>query len=221
MKENEMPNPTFFNLPEEKRQKLLEYAIDEFANHDYHSASVSKIVSRVGIAKGSLYQYFKDKQDLFNYLLVLAAQKKAEMFSTYSNQASDITWDERLVNLFQVMASYELRYPQLSKIGFRATIGNSPLPEEILLKAKQSTSQYFQELVEEGKRRGEIRPDVDSSIAVLIFSSTLAGLGDYVKSHSRVDLKDIDLTKKKLVQELGLENVFNQIITILKNGISN
>ena len=216
-----MPNPTFFNLPEEKRQKLLECAIDEFAAHDYHSASVSKIVSRAGISKGSLYQYFKDKQDLFNYLLTLAAQKKAEMFTTYSKPDSDMTWDEMLVNLFQVMASYELRYPQLSKIGFKATSGNSPLPEEIVMKAKQSTSLYFQELVEEGKRRGEIRPDVDSSIAVLIFSSTLASLGDYVKSHPRVDFQDIDLTEKTMVQELGLENVFNQIISILKNGIAN
>ncbi len=53
-----MPQATFFNLPEEKRQKILECALDEFAAHDYDSASVSKIVAKAGIAKGSLYQYF-------------------------------------------------------------------------------------------------------------------------------------------------------------------
>ncbi|HQN45353.1 MAG TPA: helix-turn-helix domain-containing protein, partial [Anaerolineaceae bacterium] len=59
-----MPRPTFFNLPDEKRQKILEAAIDEFAERDYESASVSQIVIQAGIPKGSLYQYFVDKSDL-------------------------------------------------------------------------------------------------------------------------------------------------------------
>ncbi len=215
-----MPNPTFFNLPQEKRQKLLDCAIDEFASYDYHSASVSQIVSRAGIAKGSLYQYFNNKEDLYNYLLELAAQKKAEMFISYPKPEASMTWFESLRNLFQLMASFELRYPQLSKIGFRATSGNSPLPAEIVIKAKQSTNQYFLELVEEGKRRGEIRPEVDSSIAVLIFTSALSAMGEYVRSRSRIDLSKLDLHENTLIMELGLKTVFNQIVSILQNGIA-
>ncbi|HZK61661.1 MAG TPA: TetR/AcrR family transcriptional regulator [Anaerovoracaceae bacterium] len=213
-----MPYQTFINLPEEKKQKLLECAIEEFAKNDYQSASITKIVNRAGIAKGSLYQYFKDKQDLYNYLLELAIQKKTEIFNSSSKMAPSITWFEMLTNLFQVMASYEMRYPQLSKIGFRATSGNSPLPEELVLKAKQSTSQYFLEMVEEGKRRGEIRPEVDSSIAVLIFTSTLSGLGDYVRSGARVDLSE--MRDYSLVKELRLETIFKQIVSILQDGIA-
>src|SRR5665648_21665 len=102
-----MPYQTFINLPEEKKQKLLECAIEEFAKNDYQSASITKIVNRAGIAKGSLYQYFKDKQDLYNYLLELAIQKKTEIFNSSSKMAPSITWFEMLTNLFQVMASYE------------------------------------------------------------------------------------------------------------------
>jgi hypothetical protein len=54
---------TFSNLPEEKRQRILRIAIDEFADNDYDSASVSRIVARAGIAKGSFYQCFVDKDD--------------------------------------------------------------------------------------------------------------------------------------------------------------
>ena len=70
-----MPKQTFLNLPEEKRKAFLEIALEEFANHDYNTASVSKIVERAGIAKGSVYQYFEDKQDLFLYLLDYANQE--------------------------------------------------------------------------------------------------------------------------------------------------
>ena len=41
-----MPHQTFFNLPEEKRQTLIDCALDEFAARDYDSASISQIVAR-------------------------------------------------------------------------------------------------------------------------------------------------------------------------------
>ena len=67
-----MPKQTFLNLPEEKRKAFLEIALEEFADNDYNTASISKIVEKAGIAKGSVYQYFEDKQDLFMYLLDVA-----------------------------------------------------------------------------------------------------------------------------------------------------
>ena len=60
-----MPYETFFNLPEEKRQTIFDILLEEFAENDYNSVSISRIVNRAGIAKGSFYQYFEDKKDLF------------------------------------------------------------------------------------------------------------------------------------------------------------
>ena len=60
----DMPKITFFNLPDEKRQLILDIAIDEFAENDFANVSISRIVARAGIAKGSFYQYFEDKDDL-------------------------------------------------------------------------------------------------------------------------------------------------------------
>ena len=58
-----MPKETFFNLPEEKREAILDIVIKEFSDNDYKNVSVSRIVKRAGIAKGSFYQYFEDKKD--------------------------------------------------------------------------------------------------------------------------------------------------------------
>ncbi len=63
-----MPNQTVFNLPDKKRTKISELAIAEFANADYDNASISNIVKQAKIAKGSFYQYFEDKADLYLYL---------------------------------------------------------------------------------------------------------------------------------------------------------
>ena len=51
-----MPTQTFWNLPSEKRDALIAIAVEEFASNDYDAASISRIVARAGIAKGSIYQ---------------------------------------------------------------------------------------------------------------------------------------------------------------------
>ncbi len=64
-----MPTSTFFRLPEEKRQRLLEAAWDEFTRTRYVNASINHIIHSAHIPRGSFYQYFVDKDDLFYYLL--------------------------------------------------------------------------------------------------------------------------------------------------------
>ncbi|MCG2589461.1 TetR/AcrR family transcriptional regulator [Rhodohalobacter sulfatireducens] len=64
-----MPKDTFHNLPEEKKEKITNAFLREFAIHPYDKASLSSVVKSLGIAKGSVYQYFDDKLDLFTYLI--------------------------------------------------------------------------------------------------------------------------------------------------------
>lgn len=64
-----MPNSTFFNLPEEKRQRLMEAVWQEFTEVSYMDASINRIIQKAEISRGSFYQYFSGKQDLFAYLL--------------------------------------------------------------------------------------------------------------------------------------------------------
>ena len=64
-----MCSETFLRLPEEKKNRFLDAAWEEFTNVSYTDASINKIVSRARIPRGSFYQYFTDKQELFFYLL--------------------------------------------------------------------------------------------------------------------------------------------------------
>lgn len=64
-----MCTETFLRLPEEKRSRFLEAAWEEFTRVKFSDASINQIVRRAGIPRGSFYQYFSDKEDLFFYLL--------------------------------------------------------------------------------------------------------------------------------------------------------
>ena len=64
-----MPKPTFFRLPEEKRQKLVEAVKAEFSRVPFAQVSINQIIRAAGIPRGSFYQYFTGKEDMLSYLL--------------------------------------------------------------------------------------------------------------------------------------------------------
>ncbi|MFL8673429.1 TetR/AcrR family transcriptional regulator [Clostridioides sp. GD02404] len=61
-------NKTFENLNKEKKRRIVNSAIEEFASKGYKSATIDNIVSKAGISKGSIFQYFKNKESLYIYL---------------------------------------------------------------------------------------------------------------------------------------------------------
>lgn len=60
---------TFYNLEEEKRAKITEVLLSEFSKKPFTDVSVKTIVERLGIARGSFYQYFEDLEDAYFYIL--------------------------------------------------------------------------------------------------------------------------------------------------------
>lgn len=78
-----MPKQTFFNLPKEKRDRIIAVAKEVFSKNSYEEASINQIVKLAQIPRGSFYQYFEDKDDLYGYLssqmflrLINAARQK-------------------------------------------------------------------------------------------------------------------------------------------------
>ena len=59
-----MPTETFLHLPEEKRKRITDAAIQEFSRVPLEEASIANIVKNAEIPRGSFYQYFDDKVDL-------------------------------------------------------------------------------------------------------------------------------------------------------------
>lgn len=58
-----MPKKLFFELKDEKRKKIIDTGISEFAKYNYNNSSTNRIVKDAGISKGSLFKYFESKED--------------------------------------------------------------------------------------------------------------------------------------------------------------
>lgn len=77
-----MPKNTFHKLKKEKKQRIAEAFLREFAIKPFDEASLTEVVKQLGIAKGSMYQYFEDKLDLYTYLIAEAGAVKARYVMT-------------------------------------------------------------------------------------------------------------------------------------------
>lgn len=63
-----MPTQAFFELDADKKQSLIEAAVQEFASLPYEKVSMFKIAQNAGVSRSGLYYYFKDKEDIYRYI---------------------------------------------------------------------------------------------------------------------------------------------------------
>lgn len=215
-----MPTTTFFNLPEEKRQKLIECALEEFAASEYDSASISQIVARAGIAKGSLYQYFTDKRELYGYLLDLAAAKKGEMMAAAKPPRPDMSVFETLRWLLEVMLTFDLQHPRLAQLGFRAAYGKSPLPEEALRRGRQATTDYFRALIERGQGSGELRREIDPSTAAWMLTAVLNEMGAQFRARLATEGGTFSPAEFLERHTAEIQRMYQQVLAVLQSGLA-
>jgi len=114
-----MPSATFENLDPVKQQAFVQAALQEFALHPYEEASLNRLAKQLGIAKGSIYRYFTDKQDLHTYLRQYATQKKRNLIEGPMASVGQNHFWAWLEALFMGGLQFTLQYPLCSALMLR------------------------------------------------------------------------------------------------------
>ncbi|MHC9532019.1 TetR/AcrR family transcriptional regulator [Dellaglioa sp. BT-FLS60] len=75
-----MPKKTYFNLDEDKQKRILNAAKEEFSRVPLAEASINNIIKTADIPRGSFYQYFENKEDLYFYYFDSIRQNQTKKF---------------------------------------------------------------------------------------------------------------------------------------------
>ncbi|MCC6167843.1 MAG: TetR/AcrR family transcriptional regulator [Caldilineaceae bacterium] len=212
-----MPKETFFNLPDEKRERITAVAIEEFGHNEYADVSISRIVAKAGIAKGSFYQYFEDKEDLYAYLLDLIMEKKKEFFSLDHPDPQHIGVFLYLRWMAQAGARFELAHPELMQVGYRA-VNQTVYPKTFMTHAQQETRLFYMRLVATAKAQGDIAPEVDDELAAFMFDTIITALGQYLLSRAK-DYPGVAHGHPAFYERPDVVRIFDQTINILEHGM--
>lgn len=214
-----MPKQTFYNLPGEKRRLILDLAIEEFAAHDYKNASISNIVARAGVAKGSLYQYFEDKRDLYFYLLELAMGEKKQFLAQTTPPDPGMNLFDYLRWMMRMGAQFEMSRPRLARVAYRALFGDRPFGDEPFEQMRRSVLDYYHRLIDMGITSGCIDARIDKSVAVFMLSTLFNEFGRFTIEHFAIDPQALfhgDVN----YQEMNVEEMADQLIGILERGLA-
>lgn len=198
-----MPTKTFFNLAEHKRKRIFQEALAEFAQDPYEQASLSEIVQRLGIAKGSMYQYFQDKKDLYKYVIGYVYQQKREYLQPVWEQDTDF---------FALVKSYYMRSWQFAREHpcYQQVISNfwdsrdEQVREEIL-REKQIRNTEFYGILQQWLQTGLISSEITPEAAWFVYHAVGRALIDNFVDEN-VDLQSHESLIESVlaVLELGL-----------------
>ncbi|TNE82344.1 MAG: TetR/AcrR family transcriptional regulator [Bacteroidetes bacterium] len=212
-----MPSTTFTKLPAAKREKFIKVAMEEFASAGYEKASVTQMVKKLHIAKGSVYQYFENKKELYFYLLEQAQAKRQEYLKAVLRNPPESFW-ELYVKLFESSLKFDYENPEMSSLimnsayeKYAEDLGN------LMLVQKKKSLDFMQGLLEREYLRGGLRYDVDVSTMAFFASNITNGIWDYLT------IKNLNTEKgKKGKLEIPREKVvgiLEDLSKLLKGGM--
>lgn len=207
-----MPNPAFFNLPKDKRDLIISVAMDEFSAANYDLASINQICKKSNIAKGSFYQYFTDKLDLYVYIMTLAVDEKIRFFNEVLSEFNSLTLLEKVRTLFIRGFDFSIKYPQVAALGEQFIKETNENAKSAVIKVGEKRSEsLFVAMVEDARSKGEISEDVDSMVLSMLLQSINKTVNEFIQS--RPDKDD------KSDQSEEITKLVDSLLSIIYNGI--
>ena len=177
---------------EDKYQRILDAAVEAFAEVGYHPCQVSKIARNAGVADGTIYLYFKSKEEI----LIRLFEERMGDFIQLMRSELDACWDTRMClraiikthfaymennRSLAIVTQVELRQPNSN---LRSAI-SAPLKDYFRL---------LEEVIQEGIQKKEVSPSVNVRVArQMIFGTIDEASTDWVLARSERTLsKDIE-----------------------------
>ncbi len=182
---------------QEKRDRIIDAAVDVFADKGFRAARISDIARAAGVADGTIYLYFDNKDEL---LITIFEEKMGEL----------------LIRLRQALAgggSPTERMRRYARFHFEQLRSYPALAQVLQVELRQSTRFFtdyrpvrlweylglFEELIKEGQEAGALRADVDTQVIKWAFFGALDEISiQWVLSRKR-DRINLDQTADQVV----------------------
>jgi TetR/AcrR family transcriptional repressor of multidrug resistance operon len=140
----------------DKEKLVIETAIDQIVRDGFQGFSMNKLAKACSISVGTLYIYYKDKDDLIQKIGAIIALKF--FTSTVKDFAPEMSFEEGLWRQWENRANFTMKYPK--EVAFFEIIKHSPHSEAILDSIKEFADfrKIMSEFIDNGLRKKEIVP---------------------------------------------------------------
>ena len=139
----------------ERKNELIEAALDEFSTNSYEHASLNKIIKIADISKGTFYYHFEDKKALYLFLVGIAGGAQAEFINKRMEEqglkGKDIFEDLKLQ--FKFAGEFAVANPKYYKF-ITMFVKESEINKDIKDPFEGSTDILFDEMIKKAIENG-------------------------------------------------------------------
>jgi AcrR family transcriptional regulator len=183
------------------RAKLLAAAGDEFARIGLERANVDAISLAAGYAKGTIYNYFPSKEELF-----LAVVEEASAQAAASGSApADAGARERLAATLAGFCTWAGSNDPLARVLVRECLMGTPGLYPRVMGAEAPLVGELEAIIREGTAAGELRDDVSADLLALAIAglTDLALVQHWASDSTKPSLKEIPELVLSLLLDAG------------------
>lgn len=200
-------------LPEEKKKRILDAAIEEFAVNGYDKASTNSIVKNANVSKGLLFHYFESKKNLFLYLFDYCITTLIDKYYLFKEIESEDIF-ERLMRISIRKMKVFQEEPLMSRLVFSAV---SNMPESLIEDLTERYNSYYGNYLPklfENIDTSKFKKEIDSQKAIELVMICMDGLSNkYLQKYNQISIDEIFNNIEEIMED------FNKYMDILKLGI--
>lgn len=211
-----MPKETFFNLDEGKKERIMRAAVSEFCMHGFEKGNIGNVSSSAGVSKGSMYQYFENKKELFLYCV----QWSSELFIKKYGISSDLPGET--ANFFDyILESAKALFVQMREerelVIFLQDVflgKYKSLMNESIEYMQKVSDELMLRFIRQGKENGYIRKDIDDELLCIFATAVSYKFKEHTLNKARIlgeDILDVPFE--------AFETEYEAMIELMKNGM--
>ena len=160
----------FAKLPAAQQQAILRAALEEFAAHGFHDASLNRVIDAAGISKGSMYYYFDGKEDLYAHVTRVELERMFACVGPFpipTETDPDAFWSTLEGYYLRLMTALAAS-PQLAALirGWLAASNNAL--QQAQQELEQATLPWIQEALAAGQRAELCAIDLPSGLLIAV-----------------------------------------------------
>ncbi len=180
----------------ERKQQLLNAALAEFSQKSYEEASINRIINDAGISKGTFYYHFKDKADLYLYLIRYTSEQKWRFIQQRMAADCDDIAGKGIFDMLKLQAKWGLEYalycPEAH--GFAKMLAkerSSSIYASVQALFEAQSKPALEEMVENAIHRGEITAGFSKEFVVETIAVLFGHFDEIVKPSSELSPKEL------------------------------
>ncbi len=205
---------TFRRLDPGRQQMILQAVLDEASEVGPTAVNVKHVAARAGIAVGSLYNYFGNRENLLAFTVEICTRYVLDMFDAFQPYLVSLPLREALAAYLQGGLEWNQTQAGLVQFFVRAAYqGDESFYPQCVEPIAGKMLALVEQMLAQAAARGEVRPDVDLQAAARLINAALLAIGDsqllpYLNRYLRVS-----------DDKVSFERVVEALLDLIQAGI--